>query len=114
VHNFAIAAQDTSVSTITKSQDMIDKEEALRQKLEKDEKIYLKKVIVTGVTLVKKEEIREILQPFKNHWISKNDIQMIMDSITLAYKNKGYHDKLTEISYKVNKSTLHIIVLEKI
>ncbi|MEK6732337.1 MAG: POTRA domain-containing protein [Candidatus Omnitrophota bacterium] len=111
--NFAYSSQDTSASAITKSQDMIQKEESLRGKLDKNEKMYLKKVVVTGVTLIDREKIEEILQPFKNHWISKNDIQLILDSITTTYKEKGSYDKIEDISYKINKSALHIMVKEK-
>jgi len=111
--NLAYSSQDTSISTITKSQDMIQKEEALREKLDKNEKVYLKKAVVTGVTLIDKEKIKEIVEPFKNHWISKNDIQIILDSITAAYKEKGYADKLGSISYKIRRNNLNIIIMEK-
>ncbi|MCX5693220.1 MAG: nicotinate-nucleotide adenylyltransferase [Candidatus Omnitrophica bacterium] len=107
------AGQDNSpAGTIIKSQEMIEREKTLREKLDKNEKMHLKKAIVTGVTLIDKEKIKEIIDPFKNHWISKNDIQLILDSITAAYKEKGYADKLGRISYKIRKTTLNIIITE--
>jgi nicotinate-nucleotide adenylyltransferase len=110
--NIAYSSQDTSASTITRSQEMIEKEKFLREKIDKDDKVYLKKAIATGVTLIDKEKIKEIIEPFKNHWISKNDIQIILDSITAAYKEKGYADKLGSVSYKIRKNTLNIIIME--
>ncbi len=107
------ASQDNNpAGTIMKSQEIIEKEKTLREKLDKNEKMYLKKAIVTGATLIDKEKIKETLKPFKNHWISKNDIQLILDSISSIYKDKGYSDKIEEISYRINKSTLTIKVKE--
>jgi len=113
IANLAFAGQGMSTSTITRSQDMIQKEEALREKLDKNEKMYLKKAVVSGATLIDKEKIEEILQPFKNHWISKNDIGIIMDTIAADYKERGVYDKLENISYKINRSSLSIIIKEK-
>jgi hemolysin activation/secretion protein len=110
--NVVYASQDMSTSTITRSQEMIEKERFLREKIDKDDKVYLKKAIVTGITLIDKEKIEEIFKPFKNHWISKNDIQIILDSITAAYKEKGCADKLGSASYQIRKNTLNIIIVE--
>lgn len=102
----AYSSQDNSVSTITRSQEMIEKESALRENINKNDKIYLKKVVIKGAASIDKEKIKEMLRPFKNYWISKDDIQSIIDSISAIYQEK-------EISYKINKNTLNVSVKEK-
>ena len=111
--NLAYASQDTSMSVITKSQEMINDEKAIRERIDKDEKMLLKKAVIKGITLVGKEKITEILQPFKNHWISKDDIQAIIGSIADIYREEGRFERIEGISYKVNKNTLDIKVKEK-
>lgn len=111
--NLAYSSQDTSLSVITKSQEMIDDEKALREKIDKREKMFLKKTVIKGITLIDKEKIMEILQPFRNHWISKDDIQIIMDSIAVVYKEKGYYERIETMFYKINRNTLTITVKER-
>jgi len=111
--NIAYSSQDTSASTITRSQEMIEKEKFLREKIDKDDKAYLKKVIVKGGASADKEKLKEILAPFKNLWISGNDIEIIMDSIAADYKERGIYDKLEKISYQINRNVLYIAIEEK-
>jgi len=109
----AYPSQNESASTIARSQEMIEKEESLRGNINKNEKMYLKKIVIEGATLIDKEKIKETLQPFKTRWISKDDIQLIIDAISAIYQEKGYAEKIEGITYKVNKNTLNISVKEK-
>lgn len=112
-NSVAYSSQNESASTIARSQEMIEKEESLRENINKNEKMYLKKIAITGATLIDKEKIKEALRPFKNCWISKDDIQLIIDSISAIYQEKGYSEKIEGISYKINRNILNIAVKEK-
>jgi len=109
----AYSSQNESASTIARSQEMIEKEASLRENINKNDKIYLKKVVIKGATLIDREKIREVLRPFKNCWVSKDDVQLIIDSISSIYQEKRLSEKIDGVSYKINKNILNISVKEK-
>ena len=83
--NFCFA-QTSTASSIEKSQEILEKEKALRERIEKEEKVFIKKIIVTGVALINKEKIKEVILPHENHWLTKKEILAILDSISAVYK----------------------------
>jgi len=87
-------------------------EKALRTEVEKGKKVYIKKVTVKGATLITEDQIKEIILPFKDRWLTGSDINIILDSITSAYKQKGYEGQPSKISFQVKKSNLEINVEE--
>ncbi|MGE5197115.1 MAG: hypothetical protein ACM3IL_01250, partial [Deltaproteobacteria bacterium] len=70
-----------SASQIERSQELLDREQALRQELEKGEKTLIKKIIVKGVRKLTKKQIRQIVAPFQKHWLTKKDFEEIIDLI---------------------------------
>jgi len=112
-NSVAYSSQNESASTIARSQEMIEKEASLRENINKNDKIYLKKAVIKGATLIDKEKIKETLRPFKNCWVSKYDIQLIIDSISAIYQEKGCSEKIEGISYKIDRNILNISVKEK-
>lgn len=99
-------AQGTTASQIERTQEILEKEKALRERIEKGEKIFVRKIIVTGFTLISEDQIKEITLPFKNHWIFKDDIQLILDSIVAAYQRNGYNGRIANISYQIRKNRI--------
>jgi len=97
---------------IEKSQQDLEMEKALRTEVEKGKKVLIKKITVRGSTLITKDQIKEITLSFKNHWLTQSDINLIIDSITSAYKQKGYENKLANVSFEIKKVTLEIKVQE--
>jgi|GEM_PF-305597 len=108
----AYSAQDDSAGAVMRSQEMLDNEKMLREKVDKNDKMLLRKAVIKGITLIDRRKTMEIFAPFKGHWISKDDIHLIIDSIFAAYKEKGYFEKIERIDYKISKNTLTIIVKE--
>lgn len=109
----ACFAEQSSASQIERSQEILKEEEVLRDKLKTEDKVFIKKIIVKGVTLLDEDEIKEIILPFQKHWLSKTDIQQILDAIGQAYKQKGYAGQPLKISFEVKKSCLRINIEEK-
>lgn len=124
------------VSQIQKSTEDINKEKALREKIETPEqkpkieeklpapipapalpeqKVMVKKIDVTGVTLIPQKEIAAIINPYQNKEISLRDIQKAADLITDAYRKKGY---VTSRAYlppqKIAEGLVEIRVVEGI
>jgi len=107
-------AEQPSASQIERTQEIIQKEEILRDKLKIGEKVFIKKIIVKGVTLLNEDEIKKIILPFQKHWLSKADIQQILDAIGEAYKEKGYVWQFLKTSFDIKGSCLEINVEEKL
>jgi hemolysin activation/secretion protein len=112
--SLAVPPPSQEMSGQEKTREILEKERALRERIEKGEKVFIKKIIVSGITLIKEDEIKKIISPFKNHWLSKDEIQGILDSINVTYEQNGYYGKASKISYQIKKNSLKIIVEEKI
>jgi len=110
----------------------LEKEKALRERIEKEvekpkveeekppsappvkeERVLIKKIVVTGVTLFKEEEIRKIVEPYENKELSFREMQKIAELITELYRTNGY---ITSRAYippqDLTGGTLEIRVLE--
>jgi hemolysin activation/secretion protein len=81
----------------------------------KEERIFIKKINVIGVTLLSQKEIEEIITPFENKELTLRQLQRIADLITDSYRQKGY---ITSRAYlppqKIEEGILEIRVLEGI
>lgn len=106
--HYTIFAQPP-VGEIQRAEEILEKEKILREKLEKKEKIFIKKIIIEGASLISEEKLEEIILPFPRKWLSKEDIQQILEQILQAYKQK---DKEPEISYQIRKRQLKILIKE--
>jgi len=102
----------TSVSQMQRAQDMLEKERALSQKLEEPQKIYIKKIIVEGALLLSADEVKRIVSAFERHWLTKLDIERILEALKQAYKDKGYTGEPLKISYQIKQKSLIIRVEE--
>lgn len=101
-----------TIGQIEKTQQDLEMEKALRTEVEEGKKTHIKKIIVKGITLLTEDQIKEITLPFKNHWLTQTDINLILDSIVNAYKKKGYESQPSKISFQIKKGLLEIKVEE--
>ena len=60
----------TSASQMERTQEMMQKNEALRKKITEQEKSFIKMIIVQGVALLSEDEIKRIVSPFQKHWLT--------------------------------------------
>ncbi len=131
--NILLFAQ--KVGEVEKIEREIEKERLLREKIEeekelpeieekkpevipppaKEEKLFIKKINVIGVTLISQRQIQEIITPFENKELTLRDFQKIADLITDIYRQKGY---ITSRAYlppqKIEEGILEIRVIEGI
>ena len=54
------------------------------------EKTIIKKIVVTGATILGEKEIGDIVAPFENKELPLSEMQKVADLITDAYRTKGY------------------------
>lgn len=102
-------AQNAPTAQIQRSQEMVEKERLLREEIKKNEKVLIKKIIVQGSPL-SKDRIEEIIDPFKNHWLSKEDIDSLVASIRDACIKNAPKGASLKVSHQVYKNTLKIII----
>ena len=103
-------AQDVPVSQIERTQEVLEKEEALREKLNQQEKVFINKIIVEGALLLDEEQVKEIILPFQKRWLTKDDINQIINSLKQLYSQKT--KQTPEITYQIKKHNLTINIKE--
>jgi len=102
-----------SASTIERSQEILREDQALRQRIEQEEKFFVKSIILKGCLRLSEEEIKDIITPFQEEWVTKGDIQQIIDALKLKYAKKGIGANHLEASYELKKGgALEITVNE--
>jgi len=97
---------------VQKTQQDIEMEKALRTEAERGKRVLIKKIIVKGARLITKDRIKEIILPFQKHWLTQSDIDLILNSITFAYREKGYQNQPEKILYQVKRANLEIDIVE--
>lgn len=93
---------------IERTQEILEKERALREKIEKEERFFIKRITVEGVTLLSAEEIKELILPFQRRWLSQIEMQQILDALTATYHQKGHPDQPEKISFQIKRGSLKI------
>jgi Hemolysin activation/secretion protein len=77
------------------------------------EKILVKNINVTDVTLISKKDIRKMVEPFENKELTLTDMQKVADIITDAYRKIGF---ITSRAYlppqKIESGELEIRAIE--
>lgn len=80
---------------------------------ESTEKISIKKINVSGATLISEKKISNIITSFENKELTLRDMQKVADLVTDLYRQKGY---VTSRAYlppqKIDKNILEIRILE--
>lgn len=99
-------------SQLERSQEMIEKEEALRSKLENQEKVFINKIIISGSTILPEEDLKDINLAHKRKWLTKDDIQQILELIKQRYETEGYPTDSLKIDYKIKKNNLEVQIEE--
>jgi hemolysin activation/secretion protein len=88
-------------------------QEAVKTDIQSTQKVVVKNITLTGVTILSEEEITEIISPYQGQELMLKDMQKVADLITDAYRGKGY---ITSRAYlppqKIKDGELEIRVLE--
>ena len=77
------------------------------------EKVLLKNINVTGITLLSRQEIENVTAPFKEKESTLREMQKITQAVTDAYRKKGYITSRAVLPpQRVENNTLEIHVIE--
>lgn len=105
-------AEAPTASQIERTQQLIEQEESLRSAIQKEKKVFIQEISVSGSSLLSAVQIKAIVEPFEKNWLTPLDIQQIIDALEEIYQEKGC--LLPEISYEIEGSKLLIKVAEQI
>ncbi|MCX7661198.1 MAG: hypothetical protein N2Z79_00765 [Candidatus Omnitrophica bacterium] len=94
---------------IQRQQELLEKERELRKRIDKEPRIFIKKIILKGVSLLSEEEYKKIILPFQKRWLTKEDIQQILEKLSEVYKQKK---SIPEIVYQIKRNQLLILIKE--
>lgn len=109
--NFSSFAQ-LPTAEVQRAEEITEKEKILREKIEKEKKVFIKRIIVEGVTLLSEDQIKGIILPYQKKWLISKDIQQILEFLKQTYKQMGYNGQPSRISYQIKKKHLIIKVEE--
>jgi len=103
----------TTAAKIERSEEILQEDKILRQKIGEEEKFFVKTIIVKGALKLSEEEIRGIITPFQGHWMTKENIQQLIDLLKSTYAKKGIRASQIKVSHKLKKDkALEITVNE--
>lgn len=102
----------SEVSQIERSQELIEKEKAIRDNIDQKYKTFINKVIVSGATLLTAEQIRQASSQIEGHWFTTSELQRISDPFRAAYENKGLQDKVGGIDCEFKEGNLIVNITE--
>jgi len=93
---------------VQRSEELIGQEQALQEKIEKPEKFLIKNIEIDGAVFLNQDQLSEIKELFEDRWLTKNDIEQLIDLIKQAYDETGRLDDIKDITYEIKKNTLQI------
>ncbi|MCM8779253.1 MAG: hypothetical protein NC898_03960 [Candidatus Omnitrophica bacterium] len=95
---------------IQRSEELLEKEKRLKERIERKENVFIKKIIVEGCRLLSEDEIKEIILPFQRKWLNKEEIKEILNLFKETYEKKNLSPP--KISYQIKKHQLKIQIEE--
>jgi len=54
------------------------------------DKVFVRRIVVTGSSVFTPEELSEITDPYENRWLTSEDLEYLRRALTLRYINAGY------------------------
>ena len=102
----------STASQVLRTQEMLEKERALREKIE-EERFYIKEIVVNGSSLLNQKQIANMMMPYKKRMLTKEDIEKILKLIESVYEQLGAQDKISEINHRIEGLQLIIDINER-
>jgi len=113
ISSACLAQVQTPLSQIERSEELIRKEEALREKIEVPGRIFIEEITFEGASLLSKKEIKDLALPYEKKWLTEDDISRIMIALKDLYRSKGLTEQLSDVSCQVKDKRLVIEVKEQ-
>ena len=105
-------AQVPAASQMLRQEELLKKQEGLEEQLQYKGKVYVRKITITGNTLLNREQIYDATVPFINKWLNLDEIEQLIDDLLRVY---AAQQKEVSISYTLEQNgILNIEIQEKL
>ena len=101
--NTVVFAAPPTAGTIDRSQEIIQKDEILTQKIGQEQKFFIGKIDIKGASKLSSYEVKNIITPFQRNLLTKKDFQKIINALKAAYAKKGFDVSHLKIAYAIKK-----------
>jgi len=99
-----------NASQVQRSIELIDQEEAFRSRFEQGEKLFIKEIEVKANVYIDKKSIKEIVLPYENRWISKDDLNRLIEGLRQFCAGLGYPIEQIDIFTEIISEKLEITI----
>lgn len=107
--NFSFAAA-VSPEQVQRSQEILDHDKILREKIDQGIKIFVEKILIIGADDLSKQQTDALILLYQKHWLNQNDVQDLLDAVRQLYVSNGHENNSFQINYSIKGSTLEIII----
>ena len=102
-----------TAGSIEQAQAMIEKDADLRNEVGKERKFFIEKIVSKGSSKITEKEFRTITAPFESNWLTKKDVERIIQSLKAVYIRKGLDPARLRITCQIKKpKTLEISLVQ--
>ena len=105
-------AEPPGIGSIDRSQEMILEDEGLRRKVGEQKGIFAETIVLRGDLKLSAQEAEILIAPFRGQWLTKEDINQLLDSFKSAYVNKGIVAGRINTSYEFKKGKVLEITIK--
>lgn len=99
-----------SPEQIQRSQEILQEDKMLREKIGQEIKVFIEKVVVRGADDLSKEEINNLALPYLKRWLKESEVREFIGQVKEFYAKRSRDDSSLEINHQIKNSTLEIIV----
>ena len=104
-----VYAQVPAASQMQRQEELLKRQEDLTGKIENRGKVHIRHIILSGNTILTREEIYDITKPYIEKWLTLDEIDRIIDEFLMVYAN---HQKEVTISYALEQDGVLNIKIE--
>lgn len=111
-HSLVLAAPPSTAQE-ERSEELLRQNKELRDRIEKEEKVFIEKIVVKGASALSKKQLDELTLPLEKQWLSQSDIAGLEDAVRQLYIGNGHKKNPPGISSRISQDILEITVQEQ-
>lgn len=92
-----------SAASIERSQELINEEAGLRQRIEDGERVYIKKITIKNAGSLSDIEIHDLVSLYENTWMDSRQIQQLSESVKRRCIDDGELADPLNIDYNIDE-----------
>jgi outer membrane protein assembly factor BamA len=103
-------AADIPAERLERSQELLDNDKLLMEKLNTEEKVFVKNIVFKGDNSVSPETILRITGPYQGRWLTNSDMVQIVELIAAECRKSGRNIDISDFVCQVDNGLLEILI----